>query len=75
VHTIQLVVGKELLTAEILVAQAKRLINFFTSPKQNERLIDAQKNSDENLEKSDLHSVFYRAITDVETRWSSTYIA
>ncbi|CAB4484562.1 unnamed protein product [Rhizophagus irregularis] len=43
--------------------------------KQNERLIDAQKNSDENLEKSDLHSVFYKAITDVETRWSSTYIA
>lgn len=74
-HTIQLVVEKGLLAAEILIARAKRLINFFTSPKQNERLIDAQKNSDENLEKSDLHSVFYKAITDVETRWSSTYIA
>lgn len=74
-HTIQLVVGKGLLTAEILIARAKRLINFFTSPKQNERLIDAQKNSGEDLEKGDLRSVFYKAITDVETRWSSTYIA
>src|SRR6266536_2071618 len=54
-HTIQLIVGKGLLTAEILVARAKRLINFFTSPKQNERLLNAQKkNSEENPEeKSD----------------------
>ena len=42
-HTIQLVVGKELLAAEILIARAKRLINFFTSPKQNEHLLNAQK--------------------------------
>ncbi|CAB5385405.1 unnamed protein product [Rhizophagus irregularis] len=75
-HTIQLVVGKGLLTAEILIARAKRLINFFTSPKQNERLLNAQKkNSEEPEEESDLHRIFYRAITDVETRWSSTYIA
>ncbi|GBC33907.2 zinc finger BED domain-containing protein 4-like [Rhizophagus irregularis DAOM 181602=DAOM 197198] len=75
-HTIQLVVGKGLLAAEILIARAKRLINFFTSPKQNERLINAQKkNSDDIEEESNLHTVFYRAITDVETRWSSTYIA
>lgn len=40
-HTIQLVVEKGLLTAEILIARAKRLINFFISLKQNERLIDA----------------------------------
>ncbi|PKC02735.1 hypothetical protein RhiirA5_380742 [Rhizophagus irregularis] len=26
-------------------------------------------------EESNLHTVFYRAITDVETHWSSTYIA
>jgi hypothetical protein len=76
-HTIQLVVGKGLLIAEVLIARAKRLINFFTSPKQNERLLDAQrKNSEENLEEeSDLRIVFYKAITDVETRWSSTFIA
>ena len=76
-HTIQLVVGKGLLSAEILIARAKRLINFFTSPKQNERLLDAQrKHSDNNnSEENDTHKIFYRAITDVETRWSSTYIA
>ena len=43
-HTLQLVVGKGLLPAERLIAQAKRLINFFTSPKQTEKLIDIQKN-------------------------------
>src|SRR5437763_6579005 len=76
-HTIQLVVEKGLLTAEVLIARAKRLINFFTSPKQNERLLNAQKKNSEEMqeEESDLHTIFYRAITDVETRWSSTYIA
>jgi hAT family protein len=75
-HTIQLVVGKGLLNAEILIARAKRLINFFTSPKQNERLLDAQKKNSEDVEEEgDLNTIFYRAITDVETRWSSTYIA
>lgn len=42
-HTLQLVVGKGLLPAERLVARAKRLINFFTAPKQTERLIEVQK--------------------------------
>ncbi|GBC42544.2 zinc finger BED domain-containing protein 4-like [Rhizophagus irregularis DAOM 181602=DAOM 197198] len=75
-HTIQLVVRKGLLTAEILIARAKRLINFFTSPKQNERLLNVQKKiSDDVEEGSDLHGIFYRAITDVEKCWSSTYIA
>src|SRR5436189_33702 len=75
-HTIQLVVGKGLLAAEVLIARAKRLINFFTSPKQNERLLDAQKkNSEDPEEEGDLHTIFYRAITDVETHWSSTFIA
>src|SRR5262249_33066183 len=75
-HTIQLVVGKGLLAAEILIAHAKRLINFFTSPKQNERLLNAQKQNSEDVEEeSNLQTIFYRAITDIETRWSSTYIA
>jgi hypothetical protein len=74
-HTIQLVVGKGMLTAEILIARAKRLINFFTLPKQNERLLNAQKtNSEDSEEDNDLHRIFYRAISDVETRWSSTYL-
>src|SRR5581483_3522248 len=75
-HTIQLVVGKGLLNTEILIARAKRLINFFTSPKQNERLLNAQKKNSEDVEEEgDLNTIFYRAVTDVETRWSSTYIA
>ncbi|CAG8566067.1 10269_t:CDS:2, partial [Cetraspora pellucida] len=36
--------NKELLDAEILIACAKRLMLFFTMPKQTERLIDIQKN-------------------------------
>ena len=42
-HTIQLVVGKGLLHAEVLIARAKRLINWFKRPKQIKRLINAQK--------------------------------
>ena len=42
-HTLQLAVGKGLLPAERLVARAKRLINFFTTLKQSERLVEAQK--------------------------------
>lgn len=49
-HTLQLVVGKGLIPAERLVARAKRLINFFTTPKQTERLIDIQKNMRRNQE-------------------------
>ena len=37
-HTLNLVVNKGLMPVEILIARAKRLINFFMSPKQNERL-------------------------------------
>lgn len=43
-HTLQLVVGKGLLPAEVLIARAKRLMLFFTSPKQTERLLEIQKN-------------------------------
>ena len=37
-HTLNLVVNKGLMPVEILIARAKRLINFFMSPKQNEHL-------------------------------------
>jgi hypothetical protein len=40
---LQLLVGKELMPAEALVARAKRLMLFFTSPKQTEKLIEIQK--------------------------------
>ncbi len=44
-HTLQLVIGKGLLSAKVLVARAKRLINFFTTPKQTEKLLEIQKNT------------------------------
>src|SRR3954464_4769570 len=44
-HTLQLVVGKRLMPADVLIVQAKRLINFFTSPKQTEKLLEIQKNT------------------------------
>ena len=43
-HILQLAIRKGLLDAEHLISYAKRLILFFTTPKQTERLIDAQKN-------------------------------
>ena len=44
-HTLQLVVGKGLIPAEVLIARAKRLINFFTTPKQTEKLLKIQKST------------------------------
>jgi len=43
-HTLQCAIGKGLVDAEPLIARAKRLMLFFTTPKQTERLLDAQKN-------------------------------
>jgi hypothetical protein len=43
-HTIQLIIGKGMKPAEILIARAKQLIDFFMRPKQSERFEDAQKN-------------------------------
>ena len=37
-HTLQLVVGKGLFVAQNLVLRVKRLIDFFMTPKQSERL-------------------------------------
>ena len=54
-HTLQLIIGKGLKPAEILIARVKQLIDFFMRPKQSERLEDAQKNFPElvdDLEKA-----------------------
>ncbi len=42
-HTLQLVVGKSMGPCEILIARAKRLIEFFLRPKQSEKLEEVQK--------------------------------
>jgi hypothetical protein len=49
-HTLNLIVKKGLLPAEQLIARMKRLISFFTTPKQGERLAAVQA-STPNLQK------------------------
>ena len=48
IHTLQLIVKKGLIPAKVLITRVKRLINFFTSPKQTEKLLDIQKNTNHN---------------------------
>ena len=42
-HTLQLVVGKGLVSVKLLVLRAKKLIDFFLRPKQSQRLEEIQK--------------------------------
>ncbi|GBC29861.2 zinc finger BED domain-containing protein 1-like [Rhizophagus irregularis DAOM 181602=DAOM 197198] len=67
VHTLQLAIGKGLASVEILVARARRLINFFQYQKQVERLEQVQR----KLGYKDI----LRCIQDVSTRWNSSYYA
>ena len=48
-HTLQLVIGKGLMPVKKLILRVKRLINFFSRPKQAERLEDAQRSINENV--------------------------
>ena len=66
-HTLQLAIGKGLAPIEILAARAKRIINFFSTQKQIERLEEVQR----KLEYEDV----MRCIQDVQTRWNSSYYA
>jgi hypothetical protein len=47
-HTLQLVIGKGLIPVKKLISRVKRLIDFFSKPKQAERLEDIQKSINEN---------------------------
>ena len=44
-HTLQLAIRRSLKLVKLLTKRAKQLINFFSTQKQMERLIKAQKNS------------------------------
>ena len=49
-HMLQLVVGKSLLPVKKLISRVKRLINFFSRPKQAERLEEVQRSLGEEGE-------------------------
>ena len=66
-HTIQLAIGKGLAPVEILIARVKRLINFFSTQKQVERLEEVQR----KLNYKDI----LRCVQDVQTHWNSLYYA
>ena len=61
-HTLQLVIGKGMKLAEILIARAKRLIDFFLQPKQSEHLEDVQQKfpelADDDFEEEKIVSKF-----------------
>ena len=59
-HTLQLVIGKGMKSAEVLMARAKRLIDFLR-PKQSERLEDVQKkflDLNNDFQKENIVSIF-----------------
>ncbi|RIB07792.1 hypothetical protein C2G38_397789 [Gigaspora rosea] len=68
-HTLQLVVGKGLLEIENLVKRAKKLMLYFTTLKQTQRLLEAQKkfSCNENIDLSQ-NDHELRIIADVPTR-------
>ncbi|CAG8698293.1 2404_t:CDS:2 [Cetraspora pellucida] len=75
-HTLQCAIGKGLVDAELLIACAKRLMLFFTTLKQTEKLINAQKNL-QRFENIDLSNNDHqlRIIADVSMRWNSSYLS
>ncbi|GES93814.1 zinc finger BED domain-containing protein 1-like [Rhizophagus clarus] len=74
-HTLNLVVNKGLIPVEILIARAKRLINFFMSPKQNEWLKAIQTCHLNGTEDFSENHKYLRTIQDVKMRWNSSYLA
>jgi hypothetical protein len=53
-YTLQLVIGKGLLPVKKLILRVKRLINFFSRPKQAERLENIQKDIDRDQRENEV---------------------
>lgn len=69
-HTLNLIVQKGLLPAEHLIARVKRLITFFTSPKQGERLEAVQTSiNNEQQQSKNKEKVKGKSRDDVGEVW------
>src|ERR1043165_3141115 len=69
-HTLQLSVQEGLKQCKAIHRRVKSLQAFFRLPKQAQRLREAQSGSNEDTVESPLD-----VLTDVKTRWNSTYLA
>ena len=73
-HTLQLSVIEGLKQCKAFHCCIKSLQIFFRLPKQTERLHAAQRNSQTDLSENEYINPL-KVLTDVKTRWNSTYLA
>jgi hypothetical protein len=73
-HTLQLSVMEGLKQCKAFHRRIKSLQTFFRLPKQAERLHAAQQNSQISLSENEYVNPL-EVLTDVKTRWNSTYLA
>lgn len=73
-HTLQLSVLEGLKQCKAFHRRMKSLQTFFRLPKQAERLHAAQQNSQVDLSENEYINPL-DVLTDVKTRWNSTYLA
>ena len=73
-HTLQLSVQEGLKQCKAIHRRVKSLQAFFRLPKQAQRLREAQGESDQTEEEDNVQSPL-DLLTDVKTRWNSTYLA
>lgn len=73
-HTLQLSVQEGLKQCKAIHHRVKNLQNFFRLPKQAQRLREAQYETNQNEDQDSIESPL-DVLTDVKTRWNSTYLA
>jgi hypothetical protein len=74
-HTLQLSVQEGLKQCKSIHRRVKSLQAFFRLPKQAQRLREAQSRSRSNQGEEDFVESPLDVLTDVKTRWNSTYLA
>jgi hypothetical protein len=73
-HTLQLSVQEGLKQCKAIHRRVKNLQNFFRLPKQAQRLREAQYEINQSEDQDSMESPL-DVLTDVKTRWNSTYLA